>query len=122
MKYLLCSHCKQMVEAVHDTNVPIICCGEKMQELIPGTTDAAVEKHIPVYEVKGNVVNVKVGEVAHPMVPEHYIDFITLVTEQGMQRKSVKDQAQAEACFVICEGDVVKEVYAYCNIHGMWKK
>ncbi len=77
-KFYVCEHCGNIITKVNDAGVPVMCCGEKMKEMIPGTTDAAVEKHVPVYEVEGNVVKVKVGEVEHPMVAEHYIQWIVL--------------------------------------------
>ena len=82
-KFLICKHCGKMVAVVKETGVPVICCGEAMSELIPGTTDAAAEKHVPVVTVDGRNVKVAVGSVAHPMLPEHYIEWISLHTKQG---------------------------------------
>lgn len=107
---------------VKSSGVPVVCCGEKMKELIPGTTDAAVEKHVPVFEVKDNKVFVTVGEVAHPMIPEHYIEWISLQTNHGNQRKELRPGQEPKAVFALCEGDSVEAVYAYCNIHSLWKK
>ena len=98
-----------------------MCCGEAMQEIIPGTTDAAREKHVPVYEVKGNTVYVTVGSVEHPMTKEHYIEWISLKTKYGNQRKALSPGDAPRTCFAICEGDEVEEVYAYCNLHSLWK-
>jgi len=69
-------HCGNIIGVIHNAGVPMMCCGEKMQELIPGTVDAAVEKHVPVVSVDGNIVTVKVGEVEHPMVEEHFIQWV----------------------------------------------
>ncbi|NLA52629.1 MAG: desulfoferrodoxin [Alcaligenaceae bacterium] len=121
MKFLRCAHCGQIVAVVKGTGVPVICCGEPMQEIVAGTTDAAVEKHVPVYEVKGDTVCVKVGAAEHPMLEEHYIEWIALKTEQGNQRKALKPGDKPEACFRICEGDKVEAVFAYCNLHSLWK-
>ena len=101
--------------------MPVVCCGEEMKELIPNTTDAAVEKHVPVVKVEGQKVTVTVGAAEHPMVPEHYIQWIAVATEQGNQRKELAPGGKPQAEFMICEGDQVKEVYAYCNLHGLWK-
>ena len=98
-----------------------MCCGEPMEEIVAGTTEAATEKHIPVYEVKDNIVYVTVGSVEHPMLPEHYIEWIALQTKQGNQRKSLKPGEAPKACFALCEGDEVVAVYAYCNLHSLWK-
>ncbi|MBQ6319738.1 MAG: desulfoferrodoxin [Lachnospiraceae bacterium] len=121
MKFYRCSHCGQIVAIVKETGVPVICCGEAMQEIVPGSVDAAVEKHVPVYEVKDNKVIVTVGSTEHPMLPEHYIEWIALETKQGNQRKALKPGEEPKACFALCEGDEVVAVYAYCNLHSLWK-
>ena len=121
MKFYRCSVCGQIIAIVKKTGVPVVCCGQKMQEIIPGTTDASVEKHVPVYEVKDNIVTVSVGSVEHPMIPEHYIEWISLQTKQGNQRKTLNPGDEPKVCFSICEGDEVEAVYAYCNLHSLWK-
>ena len=121
MKFYRCAHCGQIIAIVKGTGVPVICCGEKMQELIPGTADASVEKHVPVYEEKNGKVLVTVGSVAHPMLPEHYIEWISLKTRLGNQRKALKPGDEPKVCFSICEGDEVLAVFAYCNLHYLWK-
>ena len=83
MKFYRCEHCGNIIAMVKNSGVPVMCCGQKMTEIIPGTTDAAVEKHVPVYEVKDNMLYVTVGEVEHPMVEEHYIEWVSLRTEKG---------------------------------------
>ena len=120
-KYFICGHCGNIVTKVRDKGVPVFCCGQKMNELIPGTTDAAVEKHVPVVEVNGNCVTVTVGSVEHPMIPEHYIEWITLETKQGIQRKHLNPGEAPKACFALCEGDAVVAAYEHCNLHGLWK-
>ncbi len=121
MKFYRCKKCGQMVAIVEKKGCPIMCCGEPMEEIVAGTTEAATEKHIPVYEVKDNIVYVTVGSVEHPMLPEHYIEWIALQTKQGNQRKSLKPGEAPKACFALCEGDEVVAVYAYCNLHSLWK-
>ena len=86
------------------------------------TTDAAVEKHVPAVEVEGNVVKVKVGEVEHPMVPEHFIGWIAIKTTKGEQKKFLQAGEKPEAVFVLAEGEELIETYEYCNLHGLWKK
>ena len=120
-RFYICEHCGNIIAMVHDSGVPIMCCGQKMKEIIPGTTDAAKEKHIPVYEVKDNKVFVTVGEVEHPMQSEHYIEWVSLQTKYGNQRKVLKPGDAPKVCFALCEGDEVEAVYAYCNLHGLWK-
>ena len=88
--FYICKHCGNIVAMIRDAGVPIMCCGEKMHEMIPGTTEASGEKHIPVYEMDGNTVHVTVGAVEHPMIREHYIEWICIQTKQGMQQKQLK--------------------------------
>lgn len=121
MKFYRCSRCGQIVAIVKQTGAAIVCCGEKMQEIVPGTTDAAVEKHVPVFEVKDGKVHVQVGSVQHPMLPEHYIEWISLQTKAGNQRKVLNPGDKPEAVFYISEDDEVIAVYAYCNLHSLWK-
>ncbi len=120
LKFYRCKHCGKIIAIVNDTKVPTICCGEAMEELIPGTTDAAVEKHVPVITKNGNIIEVKVGSVEHPMAPEHYIEWIALRTKQGNQRKILKPGDVPVATFALVDGDEVIEAFAYCNLHSLW--
>ena len=120
-KYYICKHCGNIYAAVKQTKVPVMCCGAKMEEIIPGTVEASHEKHIPVYKVEGNIVTVTVGSVEHPMQGVHYIEWISIQTKQGNQRKALNPGEAPVACFALCEGDSVEAVYAYCNLHGLWK-
>ena len=121
VKFYICEHCGNIVAMVKASGVPVVCCGQPMKELVPGTTDAAAEKHVPAYSVEGNVVKVKVGEVAHPMIPEHFIEWVSLQTKQGNQRKVLVPESAPEVSFLIDADDEVEAVYAYCNLHGLWK-
>ena len=121
MRFFRCEHCGNIIEMIKDAGVPVMCCGQKMTELIPGTVDAALEKHVPVYTVEGNKVMVTVGAVEHPMLPEHYIQWIAIETKQGSQRKTLSPGEKPAACFTLCEGDELVAVYEYCNLHGLWK-
>ncbi len=119
--FYICKNCGNIIAKVKDSGVPVMCCGKKMEEIIPGTSDGAVEKHVPVYKVEGNTVTVTVGSTEHPMLPEHYIEWISLQTKEGNQRKELKPGDAPKACFAICDGDSVEAVYAYCNLHSLWK-
>ena len=121
MKFFKCAHCGQIVAKVKDKDVPVICCGEPMQEMVPNTTDAAQEKHVPVWEVKDGIVNVTVGSAEHPMLEEHYIEWIMLQTKAGNQRKILKPGDAPKASFWIGPDDEVVAVFEYCNLHGFWK-
>jgi superoxide reductase len=92
-----------------------------MKELIPGTSDGAAEKHVPVFNVAGNKVTVNVGSVEHPMVEEHFIEWIAIETKKGSQRKFLKAGEKPCAEFILTDDDAVIAVYAYCNLHGLWK-
>lgn len=120
-KFFICEKCGNIVAAVKESGVPVMCCGEKMKEIVPGIIEASKEKHIPVYEKKGNIVKVTVGEVEHPMQEEHYIEWISIQTKFGNQRKTLKPANKPEVFFALCEDDEIEAVYAYCNIHGLWK-
>ena len=120
-RFYKCSHCGNIIEKIEDKGVPVVCCGEKMEELIPGTVDAAVEKHVPQYSVEGNLVKVAVGSVEHPMIPEHFIQWVSLQTKQGTQLKKLSPGEKPEVVFALAEGDNVEAVYAYCNLHGLWE-
>lgn len=119
-KFFRCKHCGNLVGLINNAGVPLICCGEPMQELVPNTVDAATEKHIPAVTMDGDTVTVKVGSVAHPMTEEHHIEFIYLQTEHGGQRKCLKVGTEAAARFQLAD-DTLLEVFAYCNLHGLWK-
>lgn len=122
MKLYYCEHCKNIIAFVKENNPNIICCGEKMKELVPGTVDASHEKHIPVIEQNGKEVIVKVGSVTHPMEEVHYIEWIILQTNKGVYRKNLKPNLEPVAHFNLEDGEEVVAAYEYCNLHGFWKK
>ena len=120
MNIMQCSHCGNQVFFLHDSGVSMICCGEPMQELKAGTTDAALEKHVPVATVQGNVLQVQVGEVPHPMLEEHYIQWIAVEQGDTTQFTRLHPGGKPQATFTIEAGKDFT-VYEYCNIHGLWK-
>lgn len=120
-KFYICKHCGNIIAYVKNAGVKVSCCGEEMQELVPGTTDAAREKHVPVYSVENGTVKVNVGEIDHPMAPEHFIEWVSLQTKFGNQRKQLKPGDAPSVTFAVSDGDEVEAVYAYCNLHGLWK-
>ena len=120
-RFFICKHCGNIVAMVKSSGVPIMCCGEKMSEIVPGTMDASKEKHVPVYTIEGNTVNVAVGSVLHPMQPEHYIEWVSLQTRSGNQRKQLEPNDEPKVSFAITDGGEVVAVYAYCNLRGLWK-
>ena len=119
-KFYICEHCGHIVTKIHDAGVPVVCCGQKMKELVPGVVEASVEKHLPVVTVEGDLVRVNVGSVAHPMAEEHSILWVYLETDRGGQRKELTVGAAPEVVFAVKDERPVA-VYAYCNLHGLWK-
>ena len=122
LKFYKCPQCGNIVTLLYEEKGKLVCCGEKMKELIPGTVDAAKEKHIPEVEVEGSLVKVTVGEVIHPMIEVHYITFILIETTKGHQIKYLQPNEKPYAEFVLAEGEELVAAYEYCNLHGLWKK
>lgn len=119
-KFFRCKHCGNLIGLINNGGVPMICCGEPMEQLLPNTVEAATEKHIPEVSASGRLVHAKVGSVPHPMTAEHHIEFIYLQTEHGGQKRKLEIGAEASAMFAVLEDHPV-EVFAYCNLHGLWK-
>jgi len=120
-KFYRCEHCGNIVAKVKISGVPVMCCGEAMKEIIPSSTDASTEKHIPVINVVDNKVYVTIGSTEHPMNEDHYIEWVSLQTKFGNQRKALSPNTPPKVCFALCEGDEIEAVYAYCNLHSLWK-
>lgn len=120
VKFFKCLKCGKIIALIKDTSVPTICCGEEMVELKAGTTDAAVEKHVPVIKVDDSIVSVCVGSVEHPMIDTHYIEWIALETSEGIYVKNLKPGVEPKVCFALVPGEKVKKAFAYCNLHGLW--
>ena len=121
MTFYRCKHCGNIIVHLQDSGVRGSCCGEEMAPLVPNTTDAAGEKHVPVIRVDGQTVTVTVGSVVHPMLEAHFIQWILLETKEGCQRKALKPGDAPKAVFALPEGDEVVAAYEYCNLHGLWK-
>ena len=119
-KFFLCKHCGNLIGMVEDHHVPVVCCGENMAELIPNTVEASVEKHLPAVTIEGDRMTVQVGSVPHPMEAGHHITFVYVETANGGQRKCLQIGGAPTAAFCFTEDKPVA-VYAYCNLHGLWK-
>ncbi len=120
IRFYVCEHCGNIVGLIHNAGVPMMCCGQKMTELIPNTEEASVEKHLPVVTVDGDKVHVQVGSTPHPMVEEHHIVWVYLQTDRGGQRKCLEIGAEPKVTFALAD-EKPMAVYAYCNLHGLWK-
>ena len=122
MKFYRCKGCGKIVGLIKASACPTKCCGEAMEEMIPGTTDGAREKHVPEVSCEGNLVTVCVGAVEHPMLEKHFIEWIALETKEGMQRKPLTPGQKPCAVFALSPDDAPVAAYEYCNLHGLWKK
>ncbi|MDD4154197.1 MAG: desulfoferrodoxin family protein [Bacilli bacterium] len=122
-KFFKCAICGNFVESIVDSGVPMICCGQEMDEVEADTQEnVALEKHIPEVTIDGHKVIVKVGSVTHPMLPAHYIEWIHLETNLGIRRSKLNPGEEPVATFCLVEGEVAKVAYELCNLHGLWKK
>lgn len=121
LNFFRCSHCGNIVYFFNNSGVPVQCCGENMTEISPNTSDGAGEKHVPVVTQEGNKVTVKVGSVDHPMTDEHWIQWVALLTEKGMQAVELSPGDAPIAEFSLLDGDKVVAAYEYCNLHSLWK-
>lgn len=115
MKFYQCEQCGKVIISKDELKL------EGWKELVAGATDAAQEKHVPVVEKKCSKVRVSVGSVAHPMSAEHYIEWALVETQDGYQIKYFNPEEAPEVTFSLKGGDKVVAVYAYCNLHGLWK-
>ena len=120
VKFYRCPHCGNIVEMIHDAGVNPICCGQKMDELVAGSVEASHEKHIPAVSLDGGVVKVKVGTLEHPTVDDHWIAWVEVVSDKGVQRKYL-NPGQAPVVKFLLADEKLQAVYAYCNLHGLWK-
>lgn len=121
LQFLRCPKCGQIVLTVKNKPCDVHCCGMPMEVIVPGTSDGAYEKHVPVFTQSGNRVDVQVGSVIHPMLDVHYIEWIALETKKGAQFKKLAPGEEPKASFLLTEDDEVVAVYEYCNLHGLWK-
>ncbi len=119
-KFYICEKCGNIVEIIHSSGAPLVCCGQRMSAIEAGVVEASREKHIPVVSVDGNTVKVTVGSALHPMTAEHSILWVYLETDRGIQRKALTVGAVPTVEFALANEKPIA-VYAYCNLHGLWK-
>ena len=119
-RFYICEHCGNIVYMIRNSGVPVVCCGQKMTLIEAGTVEASREKHIPVVTVEGNNVKVCIGSVEHPMTEEHSIAWVYLQTDKGGQRKCLNPGEAPVVTFAVTDEKPIA-VYAYCNLHGLWK-
>ena len=121
MHFFVCKHCGNMVGFIHNSGVPIVCCGEQMTQLVPNTVEASTEKHLPDVTVSGDNLKVQIGSTPHPMGDDHYISFVYAETPKGGMRKNLAVGDDPKVSFAFSSDDKPIAVYAYCNLHGLWK-
>ena len=121
MKIWKCTSCNNIVAVLREGTCVPHCCGQEMVELKANTVDAAKEKHVPVVEVNSLIATVTCGEVFHPMEENHYIEFMALVTTEGIKLDYLKPGMEPVCYFALGEGEEILSAYAYCNLHGLWK-
>lgn len=119
LKFFRCPHCGNVIEMVYDAGAPVMCCGQKMERIYPGTAEASAEKHIPAVAVSEDRVWVQVGEVVHPMEAAHHIEWVCLLTDKGVYRRNLEVGKKPTATFLLVNETPIA-VYAYCNLHGLW--
>ena len=119
-KFFVCKHCGNLIGLIDNKGVPMVCCGENMTELIPNTVEASTEKHLPAVTASASGIDIQVGGVPHPMEAAHYIPFVYVETERGGQRKRLTPGEEPKLSFSFVNDKPVA-VYAYCNLHGLWK-
>jgi len=115
-----CEICGNIVEVLHEGEGELVCCGQPMKLYKENTTDAALEKHVPIIEKTENGFKIKIGSVAHPMIEEHYIEWIEVIVDGTAYRQFLKPGDAPEAEFCIKADNIIAR--EYCNIHGLWKK
>ncbi|QHQ60768.1 desulfoferrodoxin [Anaerocolumna sedimenticola] len=118
VNFFRCKHCGNMVALIKNGGGTLSCCGDEMTKLEANTSDGAKEKHVPVVTKEDGKIKVTVGSVLHPSLPEHYIEWIALVTEDAVQLKYLEPGMEPKAEFEEVKSGTV---YEYCNLHGLWK-
>ena len=121
VQFFQCTKCKKLIGVIQPSACPTVCCGTEMRALVPNTSDGAGEKHVLVITVSGSTVSVAVGSVAHPMQDDHWIQWVALETDRGMQRKALNPGDVPTAEFALLPGEKAVAVYEFCNKHGLWK-
>jgi superoxide reductase len=115
-----CDICGNVVEVLTAGGADVMCCGQNMTLQAENTTDAAVEKHVPVIEKQDGGYKVSVGSTAHPMTDAHWIEWIELSFGDAVYRQFLSPSDKPEAFFPVTADGV--SARAYCNLHGLWKK
>ena len=119
-RFFICGRCGNLIGVIENKGGLLVCCGQNMTELVPNTVEASQEKHLPAVSMSGDAMAVSVGSAPHPMGEDHYISFVYVETENGGQRKHLKIGGEPICKFTFIDDKPIA-VYAYCNLHGLWK-
>lgn len=118
-----CPICGNIITFLGSKKEAVVCCGRPMEKMVPNTVDGVEEKHVPVISVTGDKeLSVQIGAVLHPMIPEHYIEWILCVTDQGVHIRYLEPHTEPTAVLHLARDESARSIYAYCNIHGLWIK
>lgn len=118
--FYYCTLCHNLVEVINPSGVMPVCCGKEMVKLVPNTTDAATEKHVPSVTRDGKKISVQIGSVAHPMEDAHFIQWILVAQGNRTYRADLKPGQAPSADFDVESATDPISVYEYCNLHGLW--
>lgn len=116
-----CEICGNLICMVKDSGAVPVCCGRPMTRIPVNTKDTGAEKHVPILHREDTAVFVIVGEKPHPMTPQHRIEFIVLQTDRGVYVRRLAAEEFAETRFFVDPEERIEAVYAWCNLHGLWK-
>lgn len=116
-----CPKCGNIVVYIKNSSIPVICCGQPMEEVVPNTEDASKEKHVPVVDLFSSSIMVSIGESPHPMIDSHHIEWICVQSSTGFQIHYLNPGEPPYYEFLMQESVRPKCVFAYCNLHGLWK-
>ena len=121
LNFEYCPICGNLIEKIEDHQIPLMCCGQKLESLIPNSTDAAVEKHLPVIRLTETELVVDVAEVTHPSIASHWIPWVVIQTPTQVIRQSFEPGETPTVTLPRPEAGTLVRVYAYCNLHGLWE-
>ena len=118
IKFYVCKYCGKLIRVLNTNNTKTICCGEEMKELVANSVDASLEKHKPVVEIVENELLIKVGSIFHPMTKDHYIQWIIVNNDERCYEVELFPEQDPVVRIPLLRNSTI---YAYCNLHGLWK-
>lgn len=122
VNFYICNTCGNLVTCLNEGGGTLVCCGSPMDKIEPNTVDASREKHVPYVKDYGSRIVVTVGTDKHPSIEEHHIKWIALLTNRSLHIKWLLPGEEPMAVFKVTDQEAATAAYAYCNLHGLWKK